>query len=174
VPVTRVFDRDWRFAPATRSPDYFRIVAVQTIAVPVCTSCADRHRQEVRPVGGLRAVLSLVATAWAIPFVVAVLGVLHSVVPELLGFPSSPVPTARTRWQTAAFTLAAAGSAATAWYQSRPRRVTPPTTVTETFDFSDNLASILREEYRVYGMENEVFAQAFRSANLARVWTSSR
>ena len=173
LPVTRAFDRDWRFAPASRSPDYFRIVAVQTIDVPVCTACADRHRQEARPVGGLSTVLSLLATAWTLPLVIAVLGVLHSLFPELLGFPSAPVPTTRTRWQTAAFTLAAAGFAATAWYQSRPRRVTPPTTVTETFDFSDNLASLLREEHRVYGMDNDVFAQAFRDANLARVWTPS-
>jgi hypothetical protein len=173
VPVTRAFDRDWRFAPAARSADYFRIVTVQTIVVPVCATCADRHRQEVRPVGVLRTVLSLVATAWTMPFLVAVLGLVLHVVPHWLGSASALAPATRTPWQAAFFALATAGFAATVWYQSRPRRVTPPTTVTRMFDFSDNLAGILRVEHRVYGIDNDDFAEAFREANRARMWTPS-
>jgi hypothetical protein len=83
------------------------------------------------------------------------------------------VPRTRTPWQAAAFALAAVGFAAVAWHQTRPRRVTPPTTVTQAFDFSDNLASLAGVEHRVYGMESESFARAFRNANVDRVWTEA-
>ena len=172
LPVTRVFDREWRWLTSSRSVDDFRIVAVQTIDVPACHACASRHRQEVRPVGPLASVLSLVSV-WVIPLVVATLGVLLYFVPQLLG--GLPlVPGTRSPWQAAAYALAAAGFGAAAWYQTRPRRVTPPTTVTRAFDFSDNLAGFTGVHHRVYGMDNESFAQAFENANADRVWTGGR
>jgi hypothetical protein len=169
VPVTRVFDRDWRFTPVTRSPDEFRIITVQTVHAPVCAACASRHHREALPIGTLRAVLSGLATAWTVPLLIAVLPVLLYVFPELLGEPMPILPATRTIGQAAVFALVAAAFGLTAWYQTRPRRVTPPTSVTAAFDFSDNLAGIGRPQRRVYGMENGVFAQAFRAANADRV-----
>lgn len=173
VPATRVFDRDWRFTPATRSPDTFRILAVQTIEVPVCHACAVRHRQQARPVGLLGTVLSAMATAWLIPVLVAVLGVLFHLPAGLLGPASAFAPAAGTRGQAAAFALAAVCFAGVAWHQTRHRRVTPPTVVTQAFDFSDDLAGIGGVSHRVYGMENALFARAFRDANHDRVWTEA-
>ena len=173
LPVTRVFDRDWRRQGATRSAGNFRIVAVQTIEAPVCRACANRHRQEVRPVGLFATALSVVASVWVIPLLVAALGALLYVFPRLLGDAGALVPATRTGWQAAAYALLAIVFAAATWYQTRPRRVTPPTSVTQSFDFSDNLASLVGVEHRVYGMENESFARAFRDANADRLWTEA-
>jgi len=174
VPVTTAFDRDWRRQHGTRSAHDFRIVAVRTISVPACVPCATRPRLEARPVGPFATILSVVATAWAIPFVVALLGLLRYFVPGLLGGGAALVAPTRTAWQAAAFAVAAVAFAAAAWYQTRSRRVTPPTAVTRAFDFSDNLAGFLGAEHRVYGMENESFAQAFESANVDRLWVEAR
>ena len=43
--------------------------------------------------------------------------------------------------------------------------------MTQAFNFSDHLAGIGGVQHRIYGMENAVFAQAFRDANGDRVWT---
>ena len=122
--------------------------------------------------GPFAAALSVVSV-WVIPCLVATLGALLYAFPQLLG--GIPlVPATRSAWQAAVYALLALGFAATAWYQTRPRRVTPPTTVTQAFDFSDNLAGILGAEHRVYGMDNESFARAFEHANADRAWAGAR
>jgi hypothetical protein len=174
LPVTRVFNRDWRFSPAARSADAFRIISVRTLAVPFCAACVSRHRQEVRSVGPLGVILSVFATAFVIPSILAVLAVVLYVFPALLGSGGALISVPATADRAAVFVMAAVGFGAVVWYQTRPRRVTPPTAVTSAFDFSDNLAGLFRPEYRVYGMENERFAQAFRDANHDRLHTAKR
>jgi hypothetical protein len=51
--------------------------------------------------------------------------------------------------------------------------VTAPTTITRAFDFSDNLAGIGGVQHRVYGMQNDRFADAFEQANADRMWTDA-
>jgi hypothetical protein len=171
LPVTRVFSRDWRYTPAARSVDHFSIISVRTLTVPFCGACATRHRQEARPVGVFGALMSVFSTVYVIPFIVAAGAVLLYFFPLALGPARALVAAPTTAAQAAVFALAAAGFAAAVWYQTRRRRVTPPTAVTRAFDFSDNLAGIFGVEYRVYGMENERFAQAFRDANQNRLRT---
>ena len=171
LPVTTVFNRDWRFAPTAQSVDYFRLVVVRTLDVPACDACVRRHRAEARPAGVLGTWLSLVSTVFVVPFLVAALAVMLYFFPDLLGSAGALVSGPRTTSQAAVFALAAALFAAAAWHQTRPRRVTPPTVVTSTFDFSDNLAGIAGVEHRVYGMANEQFARAFQAANVDRLWT---
>lgn len=169
LPVTRVDLRDWRYTTATRSADHFAIVAVCTIDVPFCAACVARHRGETRGNAAVRAVVSVFSTVYVIPLIVVVTGLVAGLDPEGFGLAGVPISLPTTATQRAAFALVAAGFAAAVCYQTRWRRVPPPTSVTEAFDFSDNLAGWFEPERRVYGMTPARFAQAVIDANRSRV-----
>lgn len=170
LPVTRVFARDWRFSRASRSRDDFRILALLTLEVPFCPACTARHVSEARPVRALRATVSVFTTPFVLPLVVALLACVLYVAPALLGPAGALVAVPQRPSQAAGFALAAVLFAAVVWHQTRHTRVSAPTAITRSFDFSDNLGSRFGVERRVYGMENVRFAEAFTTANASRVW----
>lgn len=168
LPVTRAFSRDWRYVRGSYSADDFRFISVQTLSVPFCGGCIVRHRQEEHPIGIVGSLLSVLTTVYVIPLAVAVLGVALYVAPDLIGPAAALVRGPQTAAQASVFALLAAAFAVVVWHQTRRRRASPATTVTRAFDFSDNRASLFREEVRVYGMANERFAREFEDANSTR------
>jgi hypothetical protein len=168
VPVTKVFARDWYLR--RMDVDDVRLLVHRTLDVPYCTACASRHRQLVPRIGFIRAIASYFSTVFAIPLAIAVFMLVLYVCPALLG-PAAALVAAPTHASQAAVIAAfAAANAWLVWHQTRRRRVPPQTEVTMSFDFSDNLGSILEREHRTYAMSNAAFAEAFKAANADRLW----
>jgi hypothetical protein len=144
--------------------------SVVSADLPLCGPCVVRHRDTVPRVSWFR------RYRWFLlnPAHVGTIGcavLLANVLPSNLGTPLL------SRSGMAAWGLAgifAAGIAwivAVTWWMSRPDRFEPPSEITSACSISYDISQFFEGRRHLYGFRNQAFADAFRRANEARVWT---
>jgi hypothetical protein len=137
---------------------------VSSVSVPFCGGCVARHQAEsppkpvtVRALTLLRSVLMIPAvsfaliTLWLLPRFFDNGGLLFGGI--LL-----------------AFALLSVACLRAAWAQTHRYRVAELSSVTGSFDFTDDLSELFERERHNYLLRNPTFAEAFNAANADQVW----
>jgi hypothetical protein len=160
IEVAKAFGRRGR-----HSGPYRFIVRMR---IPFCGSCAERHRELVRPVPSL--IGSFFRTPALLSFIgaVAVAAILWSIFIQGGEGVSSG---ARLYALFGIASLVGLGTFLTA-REARFLRVPPLTEITRACDFSDNVGFPFGRR-RFYAIRNPAFAQAFTAANQNRLWTDA-
>jgi len=162
VRVRRAF---YRRARRGQSSGWFgyRVVSAD---LPLCGSCAARHRETVPHVSWFRRYRWWVLN----PAHIATIGLvmmLAMILPSELDPPSTG-------------TLAPLGiigivgivwMIGITWWMSRPDRFEPQSEITSACAISQDLNQFFEGRRHLYGFRNQAFADAFERANQARVWT---
>jgi hypothetical protein len=139
--------------------------------VPVCASCADRHRAELKHIGFFERILPALKTETTIAFIFPFLT-------TLFFFSKVLEDVARLKFERALFMMAPVtlfGSiAGVLWWQilskSQKYSVPPDTIVSGSLSFSSRKKKLFEPERRRFEFRNEAFANAFLEANRERLW----
>jgi uncharacterized membrane protein YeaQ/YmgE (transglycosylase-associated protein family) len=139
--------------------------------VPVCSSCADRHRAEWKPIGFFERIWPALKSEKTIAFIFPFLG-------ALFFFSKVLEDAARGNFTRAAVMMAPVlffGSiAGFLWKQildtSQQYGIPPDTAVSGSFSFSSRKKRLFEPERRRFEFHNERFAKAFVEANRSNLW----
>ena len=154
-----------------RDSDASTSYSIARVNVPFCPTCIRRHREEVKPVTPLGRLLLCFRSGTAIggAFSGAFgLWLFPKLLPRMLSgdlttlLVFSAVP--------GFFFLIAYGCFRAAWDETEHLAVTPATSITRAFDYSDDCSESFDSERRIYTLRNEQFAKAMLEANRNRVW----
>ena len=166
VRVRRAF---YRRARGRRYPGFlgYRVISVN---LPLCGSCAARHRETVPHVSWFRRY-----RWWLLnPAHVATIGCAVLLVMTL---PSQldPPPSAAgflTTWGLPGICVAGiVWMIAITWWMSRPDRFEPLSAVTSACAISPDLSQFFEGRRHLYGFRNQAFAGAFERVNQEQLWT---
>jgi hypothetical protein len=162
IRIRRAFYRTSRYQRYAGALGY----KVVTADLPVCSSCAARHRETVPHPSWFHRYRWWVLN----PSHVATIG---CAVLLMAFWPTAPIPGGpMATWGLPA--LAASGIAwmvCYTWWISRPDRFEPPSEVTSACKISHDVSLFFEGRRHIFGFRNTVFADAFERANQARVWT---
>ncbi len=161
--VEKVFER--------RDSDSSTSYSIARVNVPLCPTCLKLHRGEVKPVAPLTRLLLRFRSSTAIGGAFSGAFGLW-LFPKLLPRMLSGDLTTLLMFSAVLgfFFLIAYGCFRAAWDETEHFAVTPATSITSAFDYSDNCAQTFDVERRIYTLRNERFAQAMLEANRERVW----
>jgi hypothetical protein len=173
ITVRKIFRRSLKYIAgrALRVAPWTFVIG--RVDVPFCGACAERHREQAKPLTGAALMFSylrspsLIAFAGAAGFAIVLF---RPLVLEARGSSSYPIGLAVLGF----LVLTAAASALSAWRETRFWRVPPQTDITRACDFSDDLRYLFLLERRVYAIRNAAFAEALAAANRDRLWTEAR
>jgi hypothetical protein len=145
----------------------YRVVSAH---VPFCAACAVRHRDTVPRVSWFRRYRWFVLN----PAHVATIGcavLLANVLPDVVDTPLTS-PGGLTAWGlVGVFVLGMVWTIGVTWWMSRPDRVEPRSEITSACAVSHDLSQFFEGRRHLYGFRNQAFADAFKRANDARLWT---
>jgi hypothetical protein len=166
VRVRRAF---YRRARGRRSRGLFgyQVVAAD---LPLCHSCAVRHRETVPGVSWFRRY-----RWWLLnPAHIATIGfaaLLAMTLPGALD-PSLTSTSQMAGWGIIAiFIFGIVWTIGITWWMSRPDRFEPPSEITSACAISHDISEFFEGRRHLYGFRNQAFADAFGRANQERVWT---
>lgn len=162
INVAKIFGRRSEYG----SHSSYRFIV--RIPIPFCGSCAERHRQVVKPVPSV--IGSFFRTPALLSFIgaAAVAAILSSI---FLQGGEGVSPGARLYAFSGIVLLVGLGIFLTA-REARFLRVPPLTEITSACDFSDNVGFPFGRR-RFYAIRNPAFAEAFSRANQDRLWTDA-
>jgi hypothetical protein len=145
----------------------YRVVSAE---LPLCGSCAARHRETVPRVSWFRRYRWFVLN----PAHIATIGcavLLAMVLPDVLATPFTS-PGGKVAWGIAGvFVFGIIWTIAITWWMSRPDRFEPPSEITSACAISHDLSQLFEGRRHLYGLRNQIFAQTFERANSGRIWT---
>ena len=147
----------------TGSGDFVTTYVVHQLDVPYCDGCKalhDREQRELTPQQRVAASLATGLSVSAFGCVFMALVFLPAALKDL-GRGGFPLPLL----VVAFFALIAWSSFTGAWAQNAYRRVSPQTSITLAFDFSEGHAPFLGAARRTYAIRNAAFADAFIALN---------
>ena len=144
----------------------YRVVSAD---LPLCGTCAARHRETVPHVSWFR------RYRWWLfnPAHVATIGCAVLLVVFLPSTdPSVSSTSAMASWGLSAiFLFGIVWTIAITWWMSRPDRFEPPSEITSACAISYDVSQFFEGRRHLYGFRNRAFADAFERANHPRVWT---
>lgn len=145
----------------------YRVVSAD---LPLCRTCAARHRETLPKVSWFRRY-----RWWLLnPAHVATFGcvvLLAKVMPSEFD-PSVTSTALMASWGISGiFLFGIVWMIGITWWMSRPDRFEPPSEITSACAISHDVSEFFEGRRHVYGFRNQAFADAFERANQARVWT---
>ena len=145
----------------------YRVVAVN---LPLCGSCAGRHRETVPKVSWFRRYrwwLLNPAHIATIGFAVLLAMTLPSVIDTPLASSGGQVA-----WGlTGVFVFGMVWTIAITWWMSRPDRFEPRSDITSACAISNDISQFFEGRRHIYAFRNQTFADAFERLNQPRIWT---
>ena len=145
----------------------YRVVSAD---LPLCRSCAARHRETVPRVSWFRRY-----RWWLLnPAHIATIGcavLLAMVLPGELDPPLTSTGGMATWGISGIFIFGIVWTIGLTWWMSRPDRFEPPSEITSACAISQDLSQFFEGRRHLYGFRNRAFADQFERVNQARVWT---
>ena len=166
IKIERVFKRE-------DSEDATTYV-VTAAPVPFCPSCQYQHDQEAKKVTAVDRILATFRSFLMIPALCAAFAFLFFL-PNFVKEAAEGDLGAQSIWGGVClfFLLISLGSFRAAWQASRRYVVVPPTSITRSFLFTDDVSELFEGRRHRYTLTNAAFAEAFAQANQNRAWVRS-
>jgi hypothetical protein len=166
IRIRRAF---YRRARGRRSRGFFGYQVVSA-DLPLCGSCATRHRETVPRVSWFRRY-----RWWLLnPAHIATIGcavLLWMMLPDTRGTPLA-APGGTVAWGLIGiFVFGIVWTIGITWWMSRPDRFEPRSEITSACEISQDIGQIFESRRHLYGFRNQAFADAFQRANQSRLWT---
>jgi hypothetical protein len=166
VRVRRAF---YRRARGRQSRGFFGYQVVSA-DLPLCHSCAARHRETVPHVSWFRRY-----RWWLLnPAHIATIGfavLLAKVAPSELDPPLTSTDGMASWGLIGIFIFGIVWTIGLTWWMSRPDRFEPPSEITSACAISQNVSEFFEGRRHLYGFRNRAFADAFEGVNQSRLWT---
>ena len=163
IAVGKVFRHTHRFSDL---PTWY---TVDSVPIPFCHDCAERHRREVAGMTPLQRFVSRFLSEMALPMLFAgLLGLF--LLKETLAELSEPAVAGVMGGLALVFLGIAAGSYRSSVHRTARLRVPPQTSVTLACDYSDDLSEPFDGERRLYAIRDAGFAEAFAALNREAAW----
>lgn len=150
------------------SPDYYLIGRMNA---PFCPACLSRHYTERPPIRFVDRVLMMFRVSEVFSGIMpaaTALFILYIALPRFLRF--DLISMAVFGALSAFFFFVAYWGFKDAWEKSERFAVRPPSSVTSSIQFSDDLSQMFESPRHIYTMRNLVFAEAFVELNRQRMW----
>lgn len=152
----------------TDSPDVY---LVGRMYAPFCHACRQKHDAERPPIRFFDRALMMFRTSEVLsglaPAATA-LFILYIALPRFLRF--DVISVAVFGGLAGFFFFIAYWGFKAAWEKSEQYAVRPPSSVTSSVTFTDDISELFEPERRIYTMRNPQFADAFIELNRQRMW----